>query len=112
LGCSPGPGASPVAYTLRWSAAADDVTPSADIVYDIFQAPASGAQDFSAPTYTSAAGATSYTTPPLASSSQFFFVVRARDQAGNHDANTVERAGRNPCARLRTMRLTSRLPAG
>jgi hypothetical protein len=101
-----------VAYTLRWSAAADDVTPSADIVYDIFQAPAPGAQDFRTPTYTSTPGATSYTTPPLASSSAVFFVVRARDQAGNADANTAERPGRDPCARLRTMGLTPWLSAG
>ena len=49
------------------------------------------------PTYTTPAGATSFTTPPLATDKYFYFVVRARDQAGNSDSNTVEREGQNLC---------------
>jgi len=112
ISCSPGPGAQPLSYTLSWSGATDDVTPSTGIVYDIFTATVPGAEDFAAPAYTSAAGATSYTTPALASSSPHYFVVRARDQAGNRDANTVERAGRDPCARPRTVGLTPGLSGG
>jgi hypothetical protein len=67
------------------------------IVYDIYQATKSGAEDFSAPTYTPPAGATSFTTPPLRANKSYYFVFRARDRAGNRDPNTVERVGQNLC---------------
>ncbi len=80
---------------LTWTAATDDVTAQSQIVYDIYQATGSNGELYSKPTYTSAAGATSYTIaqqfPPLLSpSTQYFFVVRARDQAGNEDTNQDE----------------------
>jgi hypothetical protein len=73
------------------------VTPSAKIVYDIFQATKSGSEDFSSVTYTTRRGATTFTTPPLPADSDFYFVVRARDRAGNRDSNQVEREGVNLC---------------
>jgi hypothetical protein len=73
------------------------VTPSSKIIYNIYQATTSGGEDFSAPTYTTAPGATSFDTPQLPSTKTFYFVVRARDQAGNEDSNTVEREGQNLC---------------
>lgn len=91
-----GPGRSS-RYGLSWAAASDDGTPRSGIVYDIYQATTAGGEDFSTPTYTSAPGATSFTTPLLASDSSWYFVVRARDQAGNQDGNTVERHGFNQC---------------
>ena len=57
----------------------------------------SGGEDFSVPTYTAAAGATSFDTPPLPADKTFYFVVRARDRAGNGDSNKVERQGQNLC---------------
>lgn len=97
--CIPGPVGPPRSspYSLRWSAASDDLTPPSKIVYDVYQASKPGGEDFSAPTYTTAPGATSFTTPPLSSSQTWHFVVRARDQAGNRDSNRVERVGQNLC---------------
>jgi hypothetical protein len=82
--------------TFVWSAATDDVTPQTAIVYDIYGATSPGGEDYSKPLTSSPPGASSYTgrfTPSLQ-----YFVVRARDQAGNRDANTVERqVGRSGC---------------
>ena len=84
-------------YTLRWEPATDNVTRSKKIVYDVYQASAPGGEDFSAPTYTTAAGVTSFVTPPLPADQAVYFIVRARDKAGNSDSNTVERQGQNLC---------------
>jgi hypothetical protein len=97
--CIPGPIGTgrKTSYHLRWNPATDNVTPSSKIVYDVYQAHKSGGEDFSRPTYTTRAGATSFDTPPLPSGRSFYFVVRAKDRAGNHDANNVERQGVNLC---------------
>lgn len=97
--CVPGPigGGRTTSYTLRWDAASDKVSPSGTIVYLVYQANAPGSEDFSTPTYTTAAGATSFATPPLPADKPVYFVVRAQDQAGNIDRNTVERQGQNLC---------------
>jgi hypothetical protein len=97
--CTPGPQrpgeTSPV--TLTWTAATDDVTPSSQIVYDVFMATTAGGEDFSHPTWTTPSGITRFTTPGLTSHGTFYFVVRARDQAGNEDHNLVERRAVDPC---------------
>ena len=97
--CVPGPagGGRTTSYNLTWDPADDNRTPTQGIVYDVYQAEKSGGEDFATPTYTTSAGATSFTTPPLATDKYFYFVVRARDQAGNSDANTAERQGQNLC---------------
>jgi hypothetical protein len=97
--CIPGPigEGRTGSYHLTWEAATDNVTPSSRIIYNIYQASAAGGEDFSTPTYTTAPGATSFDTPQLPSTKTFYFVVRARDQAGNEDSNTVEREGQNLC---------------
>ena len=97
--CVPGPigGGRTTSYTLRWDAATDTVSPSNTIVYLVYQANAPGSEDFSTPTYTTAPGATSFDTPPLPADQTFWFVVRATDEAGNTDSNTVEREGVNLC---------------
>jgi len=97
--CIPGPigGGRTTSYNLSWDPATDNVTPSRKIVYDVYQADAPGAEDFSTPTYTTSAGATSFTTPPLPADKYFYFVVRAKDEAGNGDSNMVERQGQNLC---------------
>ena len=92
-----GPGRSS-RYHLRWDPATDNRTPSSQIVYDVYQARKSGGEDFSKPTYTTRPGATSFDTPLLpAGNYSYYFVVRARDRAGNRDSNTVERRGVNLC---------------
>jgi DNA-binding beta-propeller fold protein YncE len=97
--CIPGPigGGTSSTYHLGWDPASDNVTPSSEIVYDVYHATKPGGEDFSTPTYTTPAGATSFTTPPLPADKTHYFVVRARDQAGNRDSNAVERAGQNLC---------------
>ncbi len=96
--CVPGPiGGRTTSYTLRWDAATDNVTPSRRIVYDVYQAAVLGGEDFSTPTHTTPAGATSFATPELPADKAVYFVVRARDGAGNRDSNSVERQGQNLC---------------
>jgi hypothetical protein len=97
--CVPGPigGGRTTSYNLRWDAATDNVSRSSTIVYLVYQANAPGVEDFSTPTYTTAAGATSFATPPLPADKPVYFVVRAQNQAGNIDRNTVERQGQNLC---------------
>ena len=97
--CIPGPigGGRTTSYHLSWDPATDDVTPSSEIVYDVYQATTSGGENFATPTYTTPPGATSFDTPQLATDKYFYFVVRARDQAGNRDSNLVEREGENLC---------------
>ena len=84
-------------FTLTWKAATDRLTPSAQIVYEVFVSSTPGGENFSKPTWTTAPGATSFRTPGLAAHGTFYFVVRARDGAGNLDANTVEVRGVDPC---------------
>jgi hypothetical protein len=84
-------------YTLQWNAATDDTTNASQLVYDVYQASVSGGESFSEPTYVSTPGATSFTTPLLPDDTPYYFVVRARDAAGNRDANSVERLGMNLC---------------
>jgi len=97
--CIPGPigGGRTSSYHLGWDAATDDVTPQKQIVYDVYQAEKAGGEDFSKPTYTTDPGATTFSTPQLASDKTFHFVVRARDEAGNRDSNKVEIEGQNLC---------------
>jgi hypothetical protein len=97
--CTPGaqrPGET-TPFTLTWTAATDNVTPSDEIVYDVYEVGTSGGEDYGAPTWTTAPGVTTFKTPGLPSHGTFYFVVRARDQAGNEDQNTVERRGVDPC---------------
>jgi hypothetical protein len=97
--CVPGPigGDTTASYHLSWYAATDDRTPPTQIVYDIYQADKQGGEDFSFPTYTTLRGATSFDTPRLKANAPVYFVVRARDRAGNSDSNRVEREGVNLC---------------
>ena len=97
--CVPGPVGEgrTGSYHLTWEAATDNLTPQKQIVYNVYQATTAGGEDFSKPTYTTAPGVRSFDTPQLPSGKYFYFVVRARDQTGNEDSNTVERQGQNLC---------------
>jgi len=98
--CLPGPAGGPLRssrYGLQWEPATDDGTPRSKLVYEIYQATSPGGEDFAQPTYTSDPGATSFATPPLPDDESYYFVVRARDAAGNRDRNRVERVGMNLC---------------
>jgi hypothetical protein len=100
--CIPGPvggGERMSSFGLVWPAAKDNVTPSSRIAYDVYRTTTSGTENFSHATYTTRPGATKFVTPPLPSNAidTYFFVVRARDAAGNRDRNRRERPGRNLC---------------
>jgi hypothetical protein len=96
--CIGGPtgGGRTSSYHLGWEAAKER-NRRARIVYEIYQAKMPGGEDYSTPTYTTAPGALSFDTPQLPSEGAFYFVVRARDAAGNEDSNTAEREGQNLC---------------
>jgi hypothetical protein len=97
--CTPGPQrpGETIPFTLSWAPANDGVTPSSEIVYDIYYATAAGGENFSQPTWRSAPGATSFRTPGLPAHGPSYFVVRARDRAGNRDENSREQPGLDPC---------------
>ncbi len=81
------------AINLSWTAATDNVTPQQNIVYLIYISTTSGGQDFLVPpTFTTVPGATTYSVTGLASLTTYYFVVRAKDEAGNIDGNTVEKS--------------------
>ncbi|MCC7538193.1 MAG: fibronectin type III domain-containing protein [Deltaproteobacteria bacterium] len=75
---------------LSWTAANDDATPASSIVYLVYQATSAGAESFATPSVTTPAGVTGAMITGLSPDTAYFFVVRARDAAGNVDANTRE----------------------
>jgi hypothetical protein len=83
-------------YTLSWNPATDPVTPSSQMVYEIFYSSTSGGEDYSKPVATTSPGATSYTLG-MSGTGPAYFVVRARDQAGLTDDNTVEHEAVSMC---------------
>ena len=82
--------------TLSWQAATDPNTPSSQIVYEIFYSATSGGENYSNPSWTTGPGATHFTVV-LNSFANAFFVVRARDKAGNEDHNTIQRMAVTDC---------------
>lgn len=84
------------AIQLAWIPATDPATPSSEIVYDIYYSPTSRGENYSSPSWTTAPGATGFTVY-LTNIGPAYFVVRARDQAGREDGNTVERLAVNTC---------------
>lgn len=81
----------PTSIDLSWASGSDNVTAPGSLVYDIYQAITPGGQNFATPTYSTAPGATTFTATSLTPGIAYYFVVRARDAAGNRDANTIER---------------------
>lgn len=77
---------------LSWSPATDNVTPQNNIQYLIYMATSSGGQNFSSPSFTTSQGATTFTVPGLSPSTTYFFVIRAMDERGLIDSNTVEKS--------------------
>jgi hypothetical protein len=80
---------NPCRAQFAWTAATDNGSPAAAIVYDIYYGPTSGTQNYASPSYTTDPGVSTYTAP----TSQTYvgcWVVRARDRRDNRDANTTE----------------------
>lgn len=77
-------------YFLTWEAAVDNVTPQNRIVYLIFSYTGSReAFNWSSIYATTEAGATSYEVTAPVYYLPTYFGVRAKDEAGNIDTNTV-----------------------
>lgn len=77
---------------LQWGAASDDRSAAAQLTYQVFVATASLRQNFATPSFQTAAGATAFQVTGLDLATKYFFVVRARDEAGNVDTNLTERS--------------------
>jgi hypothetical protein len=76
---------------IFWPPATDNATDQDNILYDVYVALATHAQNFAQPPqYTSKPGASSILIQGLQPGTKYFFVVRARDSSGNSDANTRE----------------------
>lgn len=78
------------AIQVQWNPATDNVSESNQIRYRVYLADMTGEQNLMVPAATTAPGATSQTLTGLSLSTEYFIVVRALDQAGNEDENTVE----------------------
>jgi len=76
--------------TLAWDPATDDVTDSARISYVVYAGSKKGGEDFSTPFAIVPAGSGGALMSQLTPGTPYYFVVRARDEAGNEDKNTVE----------------------
>jgi hypothetical protein len=74
---------------LTWDPASDDQTSPDQIAYDVFQANAAGGEDFTGMPVTTVTGVNTATVT-LAPATQAYWVVRARDKAGNEDVNNAE----------------------
>lgn len=77
---------------LAWADAVDDYTPSTAIEYDVYVATASGAEDYTKVSPPMVVGKTTITITGLLPATTYYFVVRAKDAAGNQELNTIERS--------------------
>ncbi len=77
------------AVRLIWPEASDLVTAAADLTYNIYASENSAEHDYTTPLAT-VQGTTTYLISGLAPSTEYHFVVRAEDAAGNEDDNEVE----------------------
>ena len=83
---------SSTSIDLQWNPASDNRSAPSAIVYLVYMSATSGGQNFAVPSFTTTAGATSFSVPGLTPNTTYYFVVRARDEAGNMDTNTVEKS--------------------
>lgn len=83
-------------YHLSWEAAVDDQTDQSSITYEVFEAKRAGGEnyDFLNP-LTSTVGSTSIDVPDLDTSSRHYFIIRAQDEEGNTNQNTIEQTQRD-----------------
>lgn len=83
--------ASSSSINLTWNAASDDISPASKIAYQIYMATTSGGQNFESPAAT-VTGVTSTTITGLSPNTAYYFVARAKDEAGNTESNTVQKS--------------------
>ncbi|HEY5146173.1 MAG TPA: hypothetical protein VII82_05375, partial [Polyangiaceae bacterium] len=97
-GCTAATTLQAITIGLAWNAATDDVSTPDNLAYDVFLSTTTGKFDFTHP-FATATGMESLAIPALMTSTTYYFVCRARDEAGNEDDNTVEvsaTTGANP----------------
>ncbi len=82
--------------TVSWSDAIDNVSDSSAIKYAVYQTTEAGKENFKNPTTIANAGQTSFIASGLAANTKYYFVVRARDAAGNEEDNKVEVSATTP----------------
>ena len=82
---------SDVAVTLAWVKATDNLTPQYSIKYLVFQSTTSLEYSFSSPV-TTVLGIDHIIVTGLTPNTPYYFTVRAQDEAGNTDNNTVEKS--------------------
>jgi YVTN family beta-propeller protein len=82
--------ASATQIDLSWTAATDAVTAQANIVYEICQTTTSGACSPFVVSYTTGAGAVSYSATGLNPLTTYYYTIRAKDEVNNTGAATGE----------------------
>lgn len=86
---------------VSWSAGGDAVTPSSAIVYEVCRSTTAGACGTSfTVSATSSPGSASLDVTGLSTDRRYFFVMRARDEAGNTSSGTVEMSARTLGSRV------------
>jgi hypothetical protein len=88
-GCSAAANVSAVTIAVSWQAATDDVSLPANIQYQVLASTTPGDVSTFKP-IASVTGQTEVNVPSLNPSTAYYFICRARDEAGNEDQNTVE----------------------
>ena len=88
-GCTAATTLQAITVGVAWNAATDDVSASANMAYDVFLSTTPGKFDFTRP-FATATGIDTVVIPALMTSTAYYFVCRARDEAGNEEDNTVE----------------------
>ncbi len=73
---------------LAWDSAVDDETPSEAITYNVYLATQEGEQNYDLP-YESIVGSVEMTLAGLDSRTNYFIVVRAQDEDGSEESNTI-----------------------
>ena len=97
-GCTSATTLQAITIGVSWTAATDDVSEPVNMTYDVFESTSAGVFDFTKP-FATVHGADTVVLPSLMTSTTYYFVCRAKDEAGNEDDNTVEvtaTTGSNP----------------
>ncbi|MBI5641520.1 MAG: fibronectin type III domain-containing protein, partial [Nitrospirae bacterium] len=77
---------------LTWSPASGGISMPGNMQYLIYMSTTPGGENFAAPSFTTLPGATSFTVSGLNPGVTYYFVIRAQDEAGNKDTNTIEKS--------------------
>jgi hypothetical protein len=76
---------------IFWLPGSDNITHPENIVYDVYSSLVQHKEDFTKPPqHTSAPGASSIVITEMNLATKYWYVVRARDVAGNEDSNNIE----------------------